>query len=299
MQILVSLLWVSISEYCFCNSITNLHLRGQSVPSTLNFLQGLQMIKQITCLHLSKLTLLGSVTETVLHTKEQGCTYKWGKYTWIPWPRLPSAPSTLPPLSISKAFLRSKVWHLKSYRSYHAVQGERDLGVAQVLRGDAWGRNQKWRKGKITVTRGETSLGKPGLWWQEGQVTCKQGAVCVSSVPCLFCWTANLLQLFLGPLFGSHVYLQDMESDHRSQGLVGLWCQQSRVWASAGQGIITLSTKLDWLANRQSGLGNGTGHTGWVRHLRELAAGGTKKGPRWAAGESVVFRIGSWAHARV
>lgn len=224
------------------------------------------MIKRITCLHISKLTLLGKVIKTVLHTKEQGCTYKWWKHTWKhtwkPWPRLPSAPSTLqPPLSICKAFLRPK-GVTQIYKRYHALQQkvialERDLGMAQVLWGDAWGRKQNRGKGKIRVTRGETSLGKSGLWWQAGQVTCGQAEdqhVC-PAVPCLSCQTVNLLlHLFLGPLFGSHVHLQDMESDYRSQGLVAAWCQQSRVWASAGLGIITPSTKLDWSANCRAAL---------------------------------------------
>lgn len=90
------------------------------------------------------------------------------------------------------------------------------------------------------------------------------------AVLCLTCRTVNLLlQLFLGPLFGAHAYLQDMESDHRSQGPVGLWCQQSRARASACLGVNTSSTKVDWPANRQSGLGTGMGHTG----RREAAEG--------------------------
>lgn len=56
-----SLHWGNVSKYCICNSITNLYLCGQLVPSTLNFLHRWQMIKQITCLHISKLTLLGYV----------------------------------------------------------------------------------------------------------------------------------------------------------------------------------------------------------------------------------------------
>lgn len=101
------------------------------------------------------------------------------------------------------------------------------------------------------------------------------------AVLCLSCRTVNLLlQLFLGPLSGAHAYLQDMESDHRSQGPAGLWCQQSRARASACLGVITSSTKLDWPANLQSGLGTGMGHTGRERQLKDLAAGGTKRGPK-------------------
>lgn len=119
MQLLYSLLWGNVSKYYFCNTITNVWLVcGQSVPSTLNFLQGLQMIKRITCLHISKLTLLGKVIKTVLHTKEQGCTYKWWKHTWKPWPRLPSAPSNHHCPS-ARHSSDPKVWHRSTNVTMH------------------------------------------------------------------------------------------------------------------------------------------------------------------------------------
>lgn len=169
MQVLHSLLWGNVSKYCFCNSITNLQLCGQSVPSTLNFLQGLQMIKQITCLHISKLTLLDNVIENCSAHKGAGVHLQ----------AVETHVNTLTQATISSLHTPTTTVHLKafltskgvtqSYRSYHGVQRkvtalESDFGMVQVLWGDAWGRNQNWGKGKITVTKGETSLGKSGLW---------------------------------------------------------------------------------------------------------------------------------------
>lgn len=65
----------------------------------------------------------------VLHTKEQGRISKWGNTHEHPWPRLPSALSTLPPpwclpkaLPISKG-VTSTVLQKKLCKRSHGVQG--------------------------------------------------------------------------------------------------------------------------------------------------------------------------------
>lgn len=149
---------------------------------------------------------------------------------------------------------------LQSYESYCGVQGKGLGDGTNPLRG-CLGKNQRCRKGKISDYREKQA------WESQGYCDKKDRSPASRlhpAVPCLSYQTNYLLlQLFLGPPFASHVHLQDMESDHRSQGLLGLWCQQSRVWASAGLGVITRSTGLDWPANPQSGFRTGTGDTDW------------------------------------
>lgn len=192
------------------------------------------MIKQI-CLFISKLTLLGYVIES--------CSAHKGVevHLWVGKTHM----NTLTRTTISPLHTPTTTVPLQGISQIMECR-RKELGDGASPLRDAWGRNQRRGKVKITVTWGEASMRNGGLWWQEGQVTCEQAAaqyVCPATL-CLSCQTADLLlQLFLGPLFGAHVPLQDMESGHRSQGLVGLWCQQSRVWASAGPGAVTRSTK--------------------------------------------------------
>lgn len=101
----------------------NLHLCGQSVPSTLNFPQGLQMIKQMICLHISKLTLLGYVIESCSAHREAGVHLQMGE----------TQVNTLTRAIISSLHTPTTTEPLTGLQKFPRSSGERDFGMAQVL----------------------------------------------------------------------------------------------------------------------------------------------------------------------
>lgn len=235
----------------------------------------------------------------VLHTKEQGWIYKWGKHEYPDPAYHQLSPHSHYHHASPRHFPDPKVWFSQSYKSSSVKApmecrgngfGDGTSPVSACL-----GEEPEVGKGKNHSDSGRNKHGKATAIVTRGTDHVSAGcrSVCVSS--------------YALPL------LSDCQSPFAILSWASAWCpcvptrhgvrpQITR----AGESVVPAKQGVSFCRSRcnhteyQAGLASKQAEWPWDwdgTHQLSEAAGGTKRGPRWAARESVVFGIGSWACA--